>query len=230
MRGKPKLIHELVSEIPFEKSIALMKGLLKDQNKRHDNCSLFASEVTGIKQGIGQRFQGNGEVSISGQIEPLQMKPPTKTDFSAIIDEAPSIPELPSTRVIRKGVIPLSSQMPAKEEDDDYDYERYIQNRKKNIVSLWDDDDDDDVKRYIQNIKKSRVSLWDVFFWGGGVLILITCLIIIAAKKLTGFPEDYGVSLLVVVVVFWVILIEVTLLIMAAISLIRSLIKFYEKL
>lgn len=228
MRGKPKLIHELVSEIPFEKSIALMKGLLKDQNKRHDNCGLFASEVTGIKQGIGQRFQGNGEVSISGQIEPLQMKPPTKTDFSAIIDEAPSIPELPSTRVIRKGVIPLSSQMPAKEEDDDYDYERYIQKKKKNIVSLWDDDDDDDVKRYIQNIKKSRVSLWDVFFWGGGVLILITCLIIIAAKNLIGFPEDYGVSLLDVL--FWGYLIVLTWLIMAAISLIRSLIRFYEKL
>jgi len=233
MRGKPKLIHELVSEIPFEKSIALMKGLLKDQNKRHDNCGLFASEVTGIKQGIGQRFQGNGEVSISGQIEPLKMKPPTKTDFSAIIDEAPSIPELPSTRVIRKGVIPLPSQMPAKEEDDDYDYERYIQNRKKNRVSLWDDDDDD-VKRYIQNRKKNRVSLWDVFFWGGGVLILTTCLIIIAEKNLIGFLEDYGVSL--VEVLF--LRIEVTcLIIMAAIcliitakSLIRSLIRFYEKL
>ena len=93
------------------------------------------------------------------------------------VEEAPPIPELPSTRVIRKGVIPLSSQMPAKEED--YDYERYIQNRKKNIVSLWDDDDDDDVKRYIQNIKKSRVSLWDVFFWEGGILMLATAIAII---------------------------------------------------
>ena len=70
--------------------------------------------------------------------------------------------------------------------------------------------------------------MWDVFFWGGGVLILITCLIIIAAKNLIGFPEDYGVSLLDVL--FWGYLIVLTWLIMAAISLIRSLIRFYEKL
>ena len=114
MRGKPKLIHELVSEIPLDKSNALMKGLAKDQDKRHDNCNLFAIEITGIKLGIGQLFQGNGEVSISAQIEPLQMKPQIKTGFSVIADEAPLVPELPSTRVIREGVIPLSSQMPSK--------------------------------------------------------------------------------------------------------------------
>jgi formylglycine-generating enzyme required for sulfatase activity len=117
MRGKPKLIHELVSRIPLEKSNALMKGLAKDQDKRHDNCGLFASEITGIKLGTGLVFQGNGEVSISGQIEPLQMKPPIKTGFSGIPEEAPSIPELAATRVIRKDVIPLSSQIPAKVEE-----------------------------------------------------------------------------------------------------------------
>ena len=49
-----------------------------------------------------------------------------------------------------------------------------------------------------------------------------------SSKKLTGFPEDFGVSLLDVL--FWGELIIVTWLIMAAISLIRSLIRFYEKL
>jgi formylglycine-generating enzyme required for sulfatase activity/serine/threonine protein kinase len=147
MRGKPKLIHELVPAIPLQKSNALMKGLAKDQDKRHDNCGLFASEVTGIKLGIGQLFQGYGEGSIFGQIEPLQMKPPIKTGFPAIPDEAPSsmpelavtkvtrngvipfseipakveeaviLPELASTRVIREGVKPLSSQMPLKVEE-----------------------------------------------------------------------------------------------------------------
>jgi len=117
MRGKPKLIHELVSEISLEKSNALMKGLAKDQDKRHDNCGLFAREITGIKLGIGQLFQGNGEVSISGQIEPLQMKPPIKTGFPAIPDQAPSMTELAVTKVVREGVIPLASQMPAKVEE-----------------------------------------------------------------------------------------------------------------
>jgi len=118
MRGKPKLIHELVSEIPLEKSNALMKGLANDQDKRHDNCGLFANEVTGIKPGIGQLFKGNGEVSISGQIEPLQMKPPIKTGFSAIPDETPkSMPELAVTKVTRNGVLPLASEMPVKVEE-----------------------------------------------------------------------------------------------------------------
>ena len=119
MRGKPKLIHELVSEIPLQKSNALMKGLAKDQDKRHDNCGLFASEVTGIKLGIGQLFQGYGEGSIFGQIEPLQMKPPIKTGFPAIPDEAPlSMPELAVTKVTRNGVIPLASEIPVKVEEE----------------------------------------------------------------------------------------------------------------
>ena len=118
MRGKPKLIHELVSEIPLQKSNALMKGLAKDQDKRHDNCSLFASEITGIKLGIGQLFQGYGEVSISSQIEPLQMKPPIKTGFPKIPDEVPSsMPELAVTKVTRNGVIPLASEIPIKVEE-----------------------------------------------------------------------------------------------------------------
>lgn len=52
MRGKPKLIHELVSEIPLQKSNALMKGLAKDQDKRHDNCGLFASEVDQVLSAV----------------------------------------------------------------------------------------------------------------------------------------------------------------------------------
>jgi serine/threonine-protein kinase len=152
MRGKPKLIHELVSEISLEKSNALMKGLAKDQNKRHDNCGLFASEITGIKLGTGQVFQDNGEVSISGQIEPLQMKPPIKTGFPVIPDEAPpSMPELAVTNVVRKGVIPLASEMPVKVKDD----ESYIGKRQKKTVSI-------------------RAVLWV-----GGVIVLVTALALI---------------------------------------------------
>ena len=156
MRGKPKLIHELVSEIPLEKSNALMKGLAKDQNKRHDNCGLFASEVTGIKLETGQMFQGNGEASTPGQLEQLKTKLPIKTGFSAIPDEVPSMPELPSTRVIRKGVIPLPSQMPAKEDEDD--------------------DDEDDEAPYIQNRKKIGVRLWGFLIYVGRILIFMTTL------------------------------------------------------
>ena len=118
MRGKPKLIHELVSEIPLEKSNALMKGLAKYQDNRHDNCSLFTSEITGIKLGIGQLFQGNGKVSISGQIEPLQMKQPIITVFSANPDEAPSMTDLAVTKVVREGVMPFfASEIPVKVEE-----------------------------------------------------------------------------------------------------------------
>ena len=182
MRGKPKLIHELVSEIPLQKSNALMKGLAKDQDKRHDNCSLFASEITGIKLGIGQLFQGNGEVSISGQIEPLQMKPPIKTGFPAIPDEAPSsMPELPSTRVIRGGVKPLSSQMPSKVEEalpiPEFTSTRVIRKGVPPLstqIPLKVEEDEP----YIQNREKNRVSL-RVVLWVGGILMLVTALTLV---------------------------------------------------
>jgi formylglycine-generating enzyme required for sulfatase activity len=180
MRGKPKLIHELVSTIPLDKSNALMKGLAKDQNKRHDNCGLFASEITGIKLGTGQVFQGNGEVSISVQIEPLQMKPPIKTGFSAIPDEAPpSMPELPSTRVIRGGVKPLSSQMPSKVEEapsiPELPSTRVIRKGVPPLPSQIPLKIEED-EPYIQNREKNRVSL-RIVLWVGGIVMLAIALV-----------------------------------------------------
>ena len=182
MRGKPKLIHELVSEIPLQKSNALMKGLAKDQDKRHDNCGLFASEVTGIKLGIGQLFQGYGEGSIFGQIEPLQMKPPIKTGFPAIPDEAPSsMPELPSTRVIRGGVKPLSSQMPSKVEEapsiPELPSTRVIRKGVPPLPSQIPLKVEEDEPN-IQNREKNRVSL-RVVHWAGGILMLVIALVLV---------------------------------------------------
>jgi len=182
MRGKPKLIHELVSEIPLQKSNALMKGLAKDQDKRHDNCSLFASEITGIKLGIGQLFQGNGEVSISGQIEPLQMKPPIKTGFPAIPDEAPSsMPELPSTKVIRGGVKPLPSQIPLKVEEapsiPELASTRVIRKGVPPLPSQIPLKVEED-EPFIQNREKNRVSL-RIVLWAGGILMLVIALVLV---------------------------------------------------
>ena len=182
MRGKPKLIHELVSEIPLQKSNALMKGLAKDQDKRHDNCGLFASEVTGIKLGIGQLFQGYGEGSISGQIEPLQMKPPIKTGFPAVPDEAPSsMPELPSTRVIRGGVKPLSSQIPLKVEEapsiPELASTRVIRKGVPPLPSQIPLKVEED-EPFIQNREKNRVSL-RIVLWASGILMLVTALTLV---------------------------------------------------
>ena len=182
MRGKPKLIHELVSEISLEKSNALMKGLAKDQDKRHDNCGLFASEVTGIKLGIGQLFQGYGEGSISGQIEPLQMKPPIKTGFPAVPDEAPSsMPELPSTRVIRGGVKPLSSQIPLKVEEapsiPELASTRVIRKGVPPLPSQIPLKVEED-EPFIQNREKNRVSL-RIVLWASGILMLVTALTLV---------------------------------------------------
>ena len=181
MRGKPKLIHELVSEIPLQKSNALMKGLAKDQDKRHDNCSLFASEVTGINLGIGQLFQGYGEGSISGQIEPLQMKPPIKTGFPAIPDEAPSsMPELAVTKVTRNGVMPLPSQISSKVEEapsiPELPSTRVIRNGVPPLPSQIPFKAEE-AEIYIQNREKNRVSL-RIVLWAGGILMLVIALVV----------------------------------------------------
>jgi formylglycine-generating enzyme required for sulfatase activity len=217
MRGKPKLIHELVSEIPLQKSNALMKGLAKDQDKRHDNCSLFASEVTGINLGIGQLFQGYGEGSISGQIEPLQMKPPIKTGFPAIpdeappsmpelavtkvtkvtrngvmplasqmpskVEEAPSIPELPSTRVIRKGVPPLPSQVEEAPSIPELAFTRVIRKGAPPLPSQIPLRAEE-AEIYIQNREKNRVSL-RIVLWAGGIIMLIALVLLTLVVRIS---------------------------------------------
>ena len=93
MQGKAKPIHELVPEIPLEKSNALMKGITKEPRDRYGSCVEFANAVTGSMLARGSSSAGS-ETPSRVVIPGTRMDTPKKPDILGTRIETSSKPEI----------------------------------------------------------------------------------------------------------------------------------------
>ena len=107
MQGKARPMHELVPEIPLEKSNALMKGITKEPRDRYGSCVEFANAITGSMLARGSSSAGS-ETPSRVVIPGTRMETPKKPDIPGTRIETPSKPEIAGTRLETPLPIPLA--------------------------------------------------------------------------------------------------------------------------
>jgi len=102
IEGKAKPIHELVPDIPVEKSNALMKGITKEPEDRYGSCKEFANAVmvSMLSRGISS---GSNETPSKPEITGTRLETPSKPVIEKTRIETPSKPIID----VEKLVVPV---------------------------------------------------------------------------------------------------------------------------